>query len=381
MQTYINFSTSICAIFVGMDVHKKTIALCVYSASAGIILDERELLHDLPKITKYLQRMEDRHGRVHSCYEASSCGFGLQRALQARGISCEVIAPSSIPRRPGERVKTDRRDAKKLATLYAAGLLTPICVPDEDQEAIRSLLRCRGDLSETITRTKQRILALLQTRGFQYPGKTHWTKMFRAWVCALPMIEVDQITLHTYLHQLEQLEREVLRIEGDLAREAERDPYQAPVTVLMAFRGIGLVTALTLVFELGDIRRFAHPRQLMAYLGLVPSEHSSGNHTQRGGITKTGNVHVRKAIISAAWKYASPPRCSRMLQQRQQAVSAEIISVAWKAQHRLYKRFRKLSQTKARCVANTAIARELISFLWEALRVENPLITTADANG
>ncbi len=376
MQNYTHSSTSGSPIAVGMDVHKKTIALCVYNAFRGEVLDERELLHDLPKVLRYFRKVQDRHGRVDACYEASSCGFGLQRALEAQGISCEVVAPSSIPRRPGERVKTDRRDARKLATLYAAGLLTTISIPDEEQEAIRSLLRCRGDLTETITRTKQRILAFLLMRGFQYPGKSRWTKTFHTWVRALPMPEVDQITLHTYLHQLDQLEQEVCRIEADLAAVADRARYQAPVKVLMAFRGIGLVSALTLIFELGDIRRFSHPRQLMAYLGLVPSEHSSGNRTKRGGITKTGNVHVRNAVISAAWKYTRPPRCSRVLKERQQAVSAEVVAVTWKAQRRLYKRFHKLCQTKSRCVANTAVARELVGFLWAALHLENPLITT-----
>lgn len=376
MQNYIKTFTFLSPLSVGMDVHKKTIASCLYHAGSGVILDERELPHDLAKVTNYLQKVQDRHGDLRSCYEASSCGFGLQRKLQAQGISCEVVAPSSIPRRPGDRVKTDRRDARKLATLYAAGLLTPICVPDEEQEALRSLLRCRGDLCETITRTKQRILAFLQVRGFQYCGRSRWTKVFHAWVRALPITGVDQTTLQTYLHQLQQLEQEVLRIEGDLAEQAERDPYRAPVKVLLAFRGIGLVTALTFVLELGDIRRFATPRQLMAYLGLVPSEHSSGDHTQRGGITKTGNTHVRKALVSAAWKYACPPRCSRVLQQRQQAVTVEVIALAWKAQQRLYKRFRSLSQTKSRCVANTAVARELAGFLWAALHLENPLIKT-----
>ena len=237
MLSHINSSPSAFTITAGMDVHKRTITLCVYNARTGVIMDERELLHDLPKVTKYLWKVQDRHGQVRSCYEASSCGFGLQRALQARGISFEVIAPSSIPRRPGERIKTDRRDARKLATLYAAGLLTIVCVPDEEQEAIRSLLRCRGDLAETITRTKQRILTFLQTRGLRYPGKTNWTKTFHTWIDALPMTEIDQITLQTYLHQLDQLGQEVRRIEGDLAAQAERDPYQAPVKVLMGAPG------------------------------------------------------------------------------------------------------------------------------------------------
>ena len=174
---------------------------------------------------------------------------------------------------------------------------------------------------------------------------------------------------------MEQLEQEVCRLEVDLAAVANKARYEAPVKVLMAFRGIGLESALTLMFELGDIRRFAHPRQLMAYLGLVPSEHSSGNRTKRGGITKTGTVHVRNTVISAAWKYTRPPRCSRVLKERQQAVSAEVVGVTWKAQRRLYKRFDKLCQTKPRCVANTPRARELAGVLWAALHLENPLIT------
>ncbi len=349
-----------------MDVHKKSIALCVYDNSAGEAVDERQLPNDMPKIRKYIRQVQRRYGALRCCYEASSCGFGLQRALQAQGVPCEVIAPSSIPRRSGERVKTDRRDASKLATLYAAGLLRPVCVPEEEQEAARSLLRCRADLVESITRTKQRILCFLQTRGFRYTGATHWTKAFRRWLSALPVAAVDQVTLQTYLHKLAYLEQEVHRLEQQLAEEAEKDRYREPVGVLMVFRGIGIVTALTLACEWGDIRSFAHPRQLMAYLGLVPSEYSSGDHTQRGSITKTGNTHVRKVLVSTAWKDAAQPRCSRVLRERQKGVSAEVVLLAWKAQCRLYKRFRKLSQTKSRCVANTAVARELAGFLWEA---------------
>ena len=376
MQDFTNSSSTESFIAVGMDVHKKTIALCVYNASTAEILDERELLHDLPRVLKYIQKIQDRYGKVHACYEASSCGFGLQRALDAHGISCEVVAPSSIPRRSGERVKTDRRDAKKLAALYAANLLTAICISDEEQESIRSLLRCRADLTDTVTRTKQQIRSFLLMRGYEYSGKSCWPQAFHTWVRALPIAGMNKNTLHTYLQQLEQLEQEVHRIETDLAEVASRARYQGPVKVLMAFRGIGFVTALTLIFELGDLQRFSQPRQLMAYLGLVPSEHSSGNRTNRGSITKTGNVHVRKAIISAAWKYTRSPRCSRQLKERQQVVSAEVIAVAWKAQNRLYKRFHRLAQTKPRCVANTAIARELVGFLWAALQLENPLSTT-----
>lgn len=190
------------------------------------------------------------------------------------------------------------------------------------------------------------------------------------------MTEMDQITLHTYLYQLERLEREVFRHEVDLAEVTNQGRCQAPVKVLIAFRGIGLVRALTLIFELGDIRRFAHPRQLIAFLGLVPSEHNSGNRAKRDGTTKNGNVRGGNAIISAARKCARPLRCSRVLKERQQAVSAEVVSITWKSQRRLHKCFQRVFQTKPRCGADTAVAHEPVGLWWVALHLENPLTTT-----
>ncbi|MXW13693.1 MAG: IS110 family transposase [Gammaproteobacteria bacterium] len=255
METYNNSLTSTCSIFTGMDVHKKTVALCIYSSITGVILDEREFPHDVPKILKYLQKAQDRHGKLRSCYEASSCGFGLHRALEAQGMFGEVIAPSSIPSRSGDRVKTDRRDARNLAMLYAAGLLPSVTVPDENLEAVRSLVRCRTSLVDTRTRIKQQILAFLQLRGFQYPGKTSWTKTFLAWLDGLSFTEIDQSTMQTYLHQLSYLNQEVGRLENELAQVSEQDRYRMPPRVLMAFRGMGLVTSLTVVSEFGDIHR------------------------------------------------------------------------------------------------------------------------------
>ena len=360
-------------LYVGMDVHKRTIALCVYDSDRGIVIDERELKHDLPKVRKYLERLQRRSREIHCCYEASSCGYGLHRAW---GIRCEVIAPSSIPRRSGDRVKTDRRDAQKLATLHAAGLLTPVHVPDPDHEAVRSLLRCRADLVDTLVRLKQRIRAFLLVRGFRCTTSNPWTKAYYEWVCGVPVTEVDQITLHTYLNQLTIHEQEIRRLEQELAKQAEKEAYKGMVRVMMAFRGIRLVTALTLAFELGDLRRFSSASQLMAYLGLVPSEYSSGSRTQRGAITKTGNGQARKALISASWKYAAQPKCGKVLRARQEGISAEVIAIAWKAQNRLYRRFHKLSRVKSRCVATTAVARELAGFIWAALQVEQPSIET-----
>ena len=355
-------------LFVGMDVHKRTIAFCAFNRDTGVIVDERQLVHDVPRVRKYLAKLQREHGELACCYEASSCGYGLQRVLAAHGIPCEVIAPTSIPRRAGDRVKTDRRDAQNLACLYAGGLLTPVTVPDEDQEAVRSLLRCRADFVQTAAQTKHRILSFVQTRGFRYSGATNWTKAFRAWVNALSLTGADQLTLQAYLHNLEYQEMGIRNLEDQLAEAARQEPLRPAVQVLMAFRGIGLITALTVVCELGDIRRFSHPRQLMAYLGLVPSEYSSGNRTRRGAITKTGNTQVRTALVSAAWKYTAPPRCSKVLLERQQRVSAEVVTLSWKAQTRLYQKFAKLSRTKLRPVAAVAVARELAGFLWAALQ-------------
>ncbi len=377
MQTHPPPSTFTSPLFIGMDVHKATIAVCVYNDDTGEIIDERQLPNDLPKIRKYMDRVRKQHGEPQCCYEASSCGFVLYRALRAMDVQCAVIAPSSIPRRSGDRVKTDRRDARKLATLYAAGLLTPVTVPDEEREAVLALVRCRADLVDTLTRTKQRALFFVQARGYRYTGGSHWTGAFRAWIAALPLSTVDQCTQHAYLHKIAYLEQEVRRIEDLLVHQAQSARYRDTINVLMAFRGIALVTALTLACELGDIRRFAHPRQLMAYLGLVPSEHSSGDRVKRGGITKTGNSHARKALVSAAWKYAAAPRYSAALRDRQQGVSAEIVRIAWKAQCRLHKRFRKLIHTKSRCVANVAVARELAGFLWDAMQTHTQVAKAA----
>ena len=220
---------------------------------------------------------------------------------------CDVIAPSSIPRRSGDRIKTDRCDAEKLATMYAAGLLTAVNIPDSELEATRSLVRCRAALVTDLSRTKHRTIKFLLTRGFAYRDGTNWSRRFWLWLAKVELATVDQIVLDAYVHFVHYLEAQITTLQAELTEEAKKDRYAGAVAVLGAFRGIALVTALTLVCELGDIRRFAHPRQLMAYLGRVPSEHSSGASTKRGSITKSGNTHARKAIVSAAWKYAARP--------------------------------------------------------------------------
>ncbi len=359
-------------IFVGLDVHKDTISACVLDSSTGEILLEQQLKNQPAAVARLIKRVRSRFGEPRCCYEASSCGFVLFRQLRDLRVECDVIAPSSIPRRSGDRIKTDRRDAEKLASMHAAGLLTGIEVPDPELESTRAMLRCRQSLVEELTRTKHRTTQFLLTRGLSYRDGTNWSQRFWLWMAKVEINEVDQTVLDTYVHLVHYLEAQISALEANLKEEAEKERYREAVAVLSAFRGIAYLTALTLVCELGDIRRFAHPRQLMAYLGLVPSEHSSGNTTKRGSITKSGNTHARKAIVSAAWKYAARPTRGHPLKRRQLGVNPTVIATSWRAQQRLYKRFHALAFRKPRSVAAVAVARELAGFLWEAMQTLTP---------
>ena len=327
---------------------------------------------DRAKLRKLMARIRGSFGEPRCCYEASSCGYTLYRTLTEDGVSCAVIAPSSIPRRAGDRVKTDRRDAEKLARYYAAGLLTAIHTPDPSFIATRSLVRRRVALVEDLSRTKQRAVLLLQSRGHVYRAGRNWTQKFWRWLEGLVLDPVDAFTLQSLLSQHRMLEAQIREVEQQIEEEAQKARYQRTVQVLQGFRGIGLFTAMQLTCEIGDIRRFAHPKALMAYLGLVPREHSSGHRTRRGSITKAGSTYARKALISAAWKYTHLPRRSLALQQRQRHCAAEVVSISWKAQRRLHQRYRGLIQRKAPMKAIVALARELVGFLWEALQTVPP---------
>ena len=360
-------------IFVGLDVHRDTIAACVYDPASKRVCLEVELpSDDRAKLRKLMARIRGSFGEPRCCYEASSCGYTLYRTLTEDGVSCAVIAPSSIPRRAGDRVKTDRRDAEKLARYYAAGLLTAIHTPDPSFIATRSLVRRRVALVEDLSRTKQRAVLLLQSRGHVYRAGRNWTQKFWRWLEGLVLDPVDAFTLQSLLSQHRMLEAQIREVEQQIEEEAQKARYQRTVQVLQGFRGIGLFTAMQLTCEIGDIRRFAHPKALMAYLGLVPREHSSGHRTRRGSITKAGSTYARKALISAAWKYTHLPRRSLALQQRQRHCAAEVVSISWKAQRRLHQRYRGLIQRKAPMKAIVALARELVGFLWEALQTVPP---------
>ena len=266
--------------------------------------------HDRQRLRLMMENIRSICGEPQCCYEASSCGYTLYRTLRGLGFACEVIAPSSVPRRAGDRIKTDRRDAEKLAKYYAAGLLTVIEVPDDALISERSVVRRRVALVQDRTRAKQRLILLLQSRGHVYRAGTNWTQRFWRWYNRLTLDANDAFTLGTLVTQIDTLDAQIRAVEQRIAEIAQTPRYRRTVQELQGFRGVGLFTAMQLVCELGDIRRFPHPKSLMVYLGLIPSEHSSGNRKRSGPITKAGNTYARKAMVSAAWKYTNTPRRS-----------------------------------------------------------------------
>lgn len=360
-------------VFVGMDVHQDSVTVAVLPEGAQECEESRPLPHDLAKIRKVFARLSKR-GTVRACYEASGCGYVLQRALTRWGVACEVIAPSMIPVRSGDRRKTDKRDAAKLARLYRAGELTAIRVPDEAEERVRSMVRCRETLTREILKSRHYVLKLLQSRGRVYRDGKNWTQRHWAWLRKLELEGEDKITFQTYLELLEYklIQRDTL--DQQIERIAFSETYREPVRRLRSLRGIDTLTAMTLVCEIGDIRRFASPRQLMGYLGLTVSETSSGGTERRGGITKTGNARARRVLVETAWHYRYPARRSAVLQKRQQGQPPEVVSYSWRTQKRLHKKFEALVYRMAPAKAVVAVARELVGFVWALLHNDPALL-------
>ena len=351
--------------FVGLDSHAESIAISV--AEAG-----RAAPRFVGTVGPRFAELSKALGKLGSCaellivYEAGPCGFALARELRAAGYHCEVVAPSKVPRRPGERVKTDRRDALTLAGLARAGELTFVSVPDERDEAIRDLSRARTDAVRARLKARQQLKALLLRHGRRYTGKTSWNAAHERYLAAVSFDHRAQdIAFVEYRQAVSEAQTRVERLSEALTHELEHWRMRPLVRALMTLRGVDQLVATTLIAELGELKRFAHPRQLMGYLGLVPSEYTTGEKRRLGAITKTGNTHVRRVLIEAAWNYRFPPRITMPLQKRQEQQPADIRSIAWRAQLRLNHRYRKL---KARGVHHNkicvAIARELTGFLW-----------------
>jgi transposase len=365
--------------FVGMDVHKATIAVAV--AEGGRDGDVRQLgvfPNRAEVIARLVRRLADKGQELRFCYEAGPCGYGLQRQIQQLGHPCEVVAPSLIPVRSGDRVKTDRRDALSLAKLHRAGELTPVWVPDAAHEAMRDLIRARATAVRVLGKARQHLQGFLLRHGRIHAGRRAWTVAYRRWLTTLRFEHpAQQIVLQDYLHAVQSAERRVVQLVEQI-RDLLPSWSLAPVVeALQAMRGVALIVAVTVAAEVGDFSRFANPRQLMAYLGLVPSERSSGSTVRRGGITKAGNALARRVLIEGAWTYRMPARVSRKLHDRLEPLPDNVRDIAWKAQTRLCGRYRHLvAAGKARVVVTTAIAREMVGFIWAIARQVEPQPTS-----
>jgi transposase len=317
--------------YVGLDVHKDGIVVAVAEDGRRGEVREYGRIANTPAALRRLARKLGQEGvELRFCYEAGPCGYGIQRQLSEFGQQCIVAAPSLIPKRPGERVKTDRRDAVNLAKLHRAGELTAVWVPDRGHEAMRDLVRARLDAVRALRRARQQLSGFLWRQGCHY-GRAAWTKLHRRWMAGLKFEQaVHHIVLEDYIAAVEAAEARRDRLTAQIEAMLPDWTLAPVVAALQTLRGMALVNAATLIAELGDLSRFANPRQLMAYLGLVPSEHSSGASIKRGGLTKAGNSAARRGLIEAAWTYRFPARVSRELWLRQEAQPRSIREIAWK---------------------------------------------------
>lgn len=308
-----------------------------------------------------------------TAYEAGPCGYKIYRHLRRKGIDCVVVAPSLIPKKPGDRIKNDRRDAKNLALLHRSGELTAVYVPDPEDEAVRDLVRTRKDIQESVKKLKQRINGFLLRLGIVYTGKTRWTKAHIKWLKDLKMPHpVQQLAMTEYIGAMEDHKKRIQRIDTAIADACQTWRLLPMVKAFQALRGVAMLHAVTIVSEGGDLNRFNKAGQLMAFAGLVPSECSSGEKNARGAITKTGNAHLRKALIEAAHTYSKPARNGAGIRKRQEDLPQEICDIAWKAQVRLCGRYRKMiTKGKNHNRVITAIARELRGFVWTISRETN----------
>lgn len=359
--------------YLGLDVHKESISVAIAEGGrGGEVRLLGEISNDMHALEKLLAKLRKAHPgeSFEVCYEAGPCGFGIARRLEQLGVPCSVIAPSLIPQRSGDRVKTDTRDAIRLARLLRAGELTSVYVPDAADEAIRDLCRARSDAVDDQRRSRFRLKAFLLRNGYRYQGKSSWGTAHMRYLRELVLPHAAQkAILEEYLMAIENARERIQRTEQSMELMMESWHLKDAVEALMAMRGFRLVAAMITVSELGDIHRFQHPRKLMAYLGLTGSERSSGGKQRQGSISRTGNGHLRWLMVECAQHYALAPKISKELSLRQEGIPREILSISWKAQNRLHLRLLRLSARRVpRNKALVAVARELCGFIWAVLR-------------
>ena len=368
--------------YIGLDVHKETIVVAVARAGREAPESRSEIANKPKTVAKLVERLNrEFEGEVLLfCYEAGPCGYGLYRQLLGLGHDCQVVAPSLIPKKPGDRIKTDRRDARKLAQALRSGDLTAVWVPDEEQEAMRDLTRARNDMKGQERKARQQLSAYVLRHGYAWPSnKSRWTKTHYNWLESIKFAhDWQQVVLQEYIDAVKAASQRVADMTTQMERVLPQWSLAPVVDSLVALRGIDKLAAMVLLAELGDISRFDSPRQLMAFLGLVPSEHSSGGRRRQGAITKTGNGHARRMLVESAWSYRFQARQTMHLKRKAKNASDEAKAIAWKAQKRLCGRYRTLLQAGKNTKQTTvAIARELAGFIWDIVCHEMPKVRQA----
>lgn len=358
-------------LYVGLDVHKDSIAVAYAPEERGTeVLSQGAIGTRQCDIDKLIRKLQAKGAPLVFVYEAGPCGYWLYRYLTRKGLSCHVVAPSLIPRKPGDRVKTDRRDAITLARLMRSGDLSSIYVPGIEDEAIRDLSRGREDTLRDLKATKYRLKAFLLRQDIRYEGRANWTAAHLRWLSEVVCpTRAQQIVFQEYLRAVTEQHERLQRLENELREEVKGWRLYPVVEAIQALRGVDLTGAVILIAELGDLTRFDTPRKLMSYLGLTPSESSSGERRRQGGITKAGNTHARRALVEGAWAYRYPAKVSRHLQLRLEKLPAEVQAISWKAQVRLCRRYRQLiARGKHAHQVVVAIAREMAAFAWAIAR-------------
>jgi transposase len=368
-----------CTRFVGLDDSKDSIDVAVASEGRDGEVRSFGSIPNTPDAVKKLVRRLGRPKDLHFVYEAGPCGYGVYRELLALGANCMVAAPAMTPRRSGGRIKTDRRDALTLARLHRAGELHPVWVPEEETEAMRDLTRAREDSKYVQTKARQRLLSFLLRHGRRYPGRSHWTKTHLKWLAEQRFSQPSQqICLDEYVEAIRQASARVQRLEAQVRELVSVWSLGPVVSAMTAHRGVSLVVAATVCAELGDLTRFDRVRQLMGFVGLVPSLHATGLRHRAGAITKTGNGHVRRVLVEAAWSYRHPARRTDHIRRSLEGQPEEVQAISWKGQVRLCgRRRRMIARGKHPNKVTVAIARELLAFLWATARIVKPMSPAA----